>query len=87
MNTRKRTTVYFEPELYEALRLRAAADDRSISEWVSEAVRAFLAEDPAEFSAVTGKLNSVHGAPDAATGLDSVLAELQLATLAKHSGH
>jgi len=34
MNTRKCITSCFEPELYEALRLRAAADDGSISNLV-----------------------------------------------------
>jgi len=87
MNTRKRTTLYFEPGLYEALRLRAAAGNRSISELVNDAVRAFVAEDLADLSAVTRQLSSVHGAPGAATGLDSVLAELQFATLARRSGH
>ena len=47
----KRATVYFEPEVHKALRLRAAAADRSISELVNEAVRVSLAEDAADLSA------------------------------------
>ena len=51
MGTSKRATVYFEPEVHKALRLRAAANDRSISELVNEAVRVSLAEDAADLSA------------------------------------
>ena len=87
MNTSRRTTVHFEPELYEALRLRAAIDGCSISELVNEVVRAYLAGDLVDISAVTRQLNCVHRAPADATGLDPVLAELQSATLARHSGH
>jgi hypothetical protein len=49
--TPKRATVYFEAEVHRALRLRAAANDRSISELVNEAVRVSLAEDAADLSA------------------------------------
>ena len=51
MSIPKRATVYFEPEVHKALRLRAAASDRSISELVNEAVRVSLAEDAADLSA------------------------------------
>jgi hypothetical protein len=45
MSTPKRATVYFDPEVHKALRLRAAVGDQSISDMVNEAVRASLAED------------------------------------------
>jgi plasmid stability protein len=45
MDTPKRATVYFEPEVHRALRLKAAASDRSISDMVNDAVKASLAED------------------------------------------
>ena len=51
MSNPKRATVYFEPEVHKALRLRAAANDRSISELVNEAVRVSLAEDAVDLSA------------------------------------
>ena len=51
MNTPKRATVYFDPEIHKALRLRAAANDQSISDMVNEAVRASLAEDAADLEA------------------------------------
>ena len=41
----KRATIYFDPFLHRALRLKAAETDRSMSELVNEAVRAALSED------------------------------------------
>jgi len=51
MSTPKRATVYFDPEVHKALRLRAAANDQSISGMVNEAVRASLAEDAIDLAA------------------------------------
>ncbi|MDQ5850263.1 MAG: CopG family transcriptional regulator [Pseudomonadota bacterium] len=45
MEDAKRATVYFDPEVHRALRLKAAASDRSISDMVNEVVKASLAED------------------------------------------
>ena len=45
MDTHKRATVYFESDVHRALRLTAAASDRSISDMVNAAVKAALAED------------------------------------------
>jgi len=50
-STQKRATVYFDPYLHRALRLKAAATDRSISELVNEAVQAALAEDASDIEA------------------------------------
>jgi len=47
----KRATVYFPAEVHRALRLKAAAADRSISDLVSEAVRLSLAEDAEDLEA------------------------------------
>ncbi len=41
----KRATVYFDPEIHKALRLRAASTERSISDLVNDAVRQALSED------------------------------------------
>ncbi len=49
--TQKRATVYFDPSLHRALRLKAAATDSSISELVNEAVKAALAEDANDLEA------------------------------------
>jgi hypothetical protein len=51
MDILKRATVYFDADLHRALRLKAAASDRSISEIVNEAVRLSLAEDAADLAA------------------------------------
>jgi hypothetical protein len=45
MSDPKRTTVYFEPDIHKALRLKSAVSERSISEMVNDAVRISLAED------------------------------------------
>ena len=45
MEESKRATIYFDAEVHRALRLRAAACNRSISDMVNEAVRMTLAED------------------------------------------
>ena len=47
----KRATVYFDPELHRALRLKAAETDRSLSELVNEAVQLTLAEDAEDLAA------------------------------------
>ena len=41
----KRSTIYFDPDLHRAVRLKAAAMDLSVSDVVNEAVRRSLAED------------------------------------------
>jgi plasmid stability protein len=50
MSTPKRATVYFDPEVHKALRLRAAANDQSISDMVNDAVKASLAEDAVDLA-------------------------------------
>ena len=41
----KRATVYFDPEIHRALRLKAAETDRPISDLVNDAVKLALTED------------------------------------------
>jgi hypothetical protein len=43
--TAKRATVYFDPDIHRALRLKAATSDDSMSDIVNRAVRLSLAED------------------------------------------
>jgi hypothetical protein len=46
MNTlNKRATIYLEPELHKALRLKSVETSQSMSEVVNDAVRDALAED------------------------------------------
>jgi hypothetical protein len=47
----KRSTVYFEPEVHKALRMKAAISDASISELVNAAVRLLLLEDKEDLDA------------------------------------
>ena len=46
----KRVTVYFNPDLHKALRLKSAETSRSVSDLVNEAVREALAEDAEDLS-------------------------------------
>ena len=41
----KRTTIYIDPDLHRALRLKAAETDRSVSDLVNEAVKLSMLED------------------------------------------
>ena len=51
MPTVKRATVYFDPSLHRALRLKAAETDQSLSELVNAAIRQSLAEDASDLAA------------------------------------
>ena len=50
-NRVKRATVYFDPQLHRALRIKAADTDRSISELVNDAIRQSLTEDMEDIGA------------------------------------
>lgn len=47
----KRVTIYFDPDIHHALRLKAAATERSVSDMVNEAVKLALAEDAEDIQA------------------------------------
>lgn len=47
----KRSTVYFDPDIHHALRVRAVNTQQSVSEFVNEAVRRALREDQNDLSA------------------------------------
>ncbi len=49
--TSKRATVYFEPALHKAIRLKAAHTHQSVSEIVNNAVRLALREDQEDLAA------------------------------------
>lgn len=51
MENAKRATVYFEADLHQALRLKAAPTNRTFSDMVNEAVRAAMAEDAEDLAA------------------------------------
>jgi len=47
----KRATIYFDPDLHKALRLKSVETSRSVSELVNEAVREALSEDAEDLAA------------------------------------
>ena len=47
----KRATVYLDPDLHKALRLKSAETSRSISELVNNAIKEALAEDAEDITA------------------------------------
>ena len=53
----KRSTVYFEPEIHHALRLKAASAHLSVSEVVNEAVRLLIQEDQEDLNAFSERVN------------------------------
>jgi hypothetical protein len=55
MAASKRSTIYLEPTLHRALRLKAAETDRTISDLVNEAVREALAEDADDLAAIDAR--------------------------------
>ena len=56
-DTATRSTIYFEPDLHRALRLKAAYTQRSISNIVNNAVRQALQEDQEDLAAFEERVN------------------------------
>ncbi len=50
-NLSKRSTVYFEPDIHQALKIKAASSHLSLSELVDEAVRLLMSEDQEDLAA------------------------------------
>lgn len=53
----KRSTVYFDPAIHQALRLKAATNHSSLSELVDEAVRLLMREDQEDLVAINARAN------------------------------
>ena len=51
MSGARRATVYLDPALHRALRIKAAETDQSVSDVVNEAVKQALAEDAEDLAA------------------------------------
>jgi hypothetical protein len=49
--TQKRATVYLDPVVHRALRVKAAETDRTLSDLVNEALRISLSEDAVDLAA------------------------------------
>ncbi len=56
-NLSKRSTVYFDPALHKALKLKAASTDLSLSELVDEAVRLLLREDQEDLDVIAQRVS------------------------------
>ena len=67
----KRTTVYLDQELHQALRLKAAVTDRSMSELINEMIRERLAEDAEDLKTFRDR------ADEPVISYESLLQELQ----------
>jgi len=68
----KRSTVYFEANVHQALRVKAATTHQSVSELVNEAVRLTLREDQEDLQAFTQR------AEEATLSYEELLEDLKL---------
>lgn len=55
MNGSRRTTIYLEPEVHRALRLKAASTEQSISDMVNAALKQALMEDAEDLEDFEGR--------------------------------
>ena len=69
--TQKRATVYFDPALHRALRVKAAETDRSLSDLVNEAVKLSLLEDAEDLAAFEER------APEPSLSFEDVVKDLR----------
>lgn len=53
----KRSTVYFDPVIHQALKLKAASTETSLSVLVDEAVRLLMREDQEDINAFSDRVN------------------------------
>jgi predicted transcriptional regulator len=53
----KRSTIYLDPALHKALRIKALETSRSMSELINEAIREALAEDAEDLAAFEDRAN------------------------------
>jgi len=67
----KRVTIYFQPEVHRALRVKAAETDSSISNLVNDAVSRSLAEDASDLASFEERK------AEPATPLETVLRNLK----------
>ena len=56
-NLSKRSTVYFDPMIHQALKMRAASSQSSVSELVDEALRLLMREDQEDLKAFSERAN------------------------------
>ncbi|AGH80035.1 glucose-6-phosphate isomerase [Psychromonas sp. CNPT3] len=51
----KRSTVYFEPHIHQALKIRAASTHVSVSKLIDDAVRLLMLEDKEDLKAISSR--------------------------------
>ena len=56
-NLSKRSTVYFEPTIYQALKMRAASSDTSVSELIDDAIRLLMCEEQEDLADISERSN------------------------------
>ena len=56
MSLSRRSTIYFDPHIHQALKLRAASSDRSLSEIIDEAARLLMGEDQEDLDAFDNRI-------------------------------
>ena len=71
MGTARRATIYLDPDLHRALRLKAAETDQTLSDLVNAAVRQNLAEDAEDLTAYRER------AKEPSLGFEKVLKNLR----------
>jgi plasmid stability protein len=71
MSNPRRATIYLDPELHRALRVKAAETDQSISDLVNFAVRQTLTEDAEDLAAYRAR------AKEPSLDFESVLKDLR----------
>ena len=71
MATAKRATVYLDPDLHRALRVKAALAEKSISYLVNDAVRQNLADDAEDLAAYRAR------AKEGSRDLEKILRDLR----------
>ena len=52
----KRSTVYFDPDIHQALKIKAASSNLSVSELIDEAVRLLMSEDQEDLEAFSDRV-------------------------------
>jgi hypothetical protein len=52
----KRSTIYFEPAIHQALKMRAVSSNVSVSEIVDEAVRQLMREDKEDLQTISERV-------------------------------
>ncbi len=67
----KRATIYFDPELHKALKLKALETSRSITDLVNQSVREALSEDAEDMNAFEERKD------EALVSYDKMLKKLQ----------